>query len=372
MKKEFDFLVTDSRYKHSLAIIRSLGKEGFKVATCSEGFSPTIFSRYSKKHFSYSKENFKEKMLAFLKENNVKLVLPVGYFSNRECSQFKDEILKLSNIILDNHKKILKVSDKQSIRALLDKSKMVYPKTWVVKDERGMKDLSSGKYVIKSALEEKGKKIDYANSFEELEKLLIERKRYGPQIIQEYIKGKGRGFFAFCENGKVLQSFQHERIRQYPESGGVSSCAESIHDPKLDEISKNFLRSIKWTGPVMLEYIYDPEKKKYFFIEMNAKFWGSYDLSVAAGLNFARIPFDMAHKKKVISKKYAKGVRFQWVLPEDTLRIKTSKNKKKAIEEWKKDFFDRSVKKDTQYIFNDPLPTILRILSTMWRYLFSK
>ena len=196
------------------------------------------------------------------------------------------------------------------------------------------------------------------------------RLNLGEQIVQEYIHGEGRGFFAFCKDGKILQSFQHKRIRQYPETGGVSSCAESIYDKELEGISGKLLKNLDWTGPVMLEYIYN--HGEYYFIEMNAKFWGSYDLSVECGLNFAKMPFDIIAGDDVKNHRYPIGKRFQWILPEDTIRIKTAKNKKLAKKEWRKDLFNPSIKKDIQYIFNDPFPTIIRIFSTIWRYFFTK
>ncbi len=372
MKGIYDVLITDSRYKHSLAIVRSLGQAGLRVATCSEGFSPTIFSRYSKKSFTYNRENFDEKLLSFLMKNEVKLVLPVGYFSNIECSRIKDKIKKYSDIIIEDFDKITQVSDKGKIIPILIKNKINFPKTYTINRIADLKRIQGKGFAVKSTEEEIGEKVSYVKSIKELKNTVSERLVFGPQIVQEYVDGEGRGFFAFCNDGKILQSFHHKRIRQYPESGGVSSCAESIHDKKLESISEKLLSNLNWTGPVMLEYIYNKKDKKYYFIELNAKFWGSYDLSVANGLNFAKIPFDIVSGDKIHPKKYEVGKRFQWVLPEDTIRIKTSKNKKRARKEWVKDLLDPSVKKDIQYIFNDPLPAIIRIFSTLWKYYLKK
>ncbi|NCN86436.1 hypothetical protein GW932_01260 [archaeon] len=372
MKRHYDILVTDSRYKHALSIVRGLGKEGLRIATCSEGFSPTRFSKYSKKSFKYTRKNFQNKLLNFLNKNDVSLVLPVGYFTNKECSKIKKEIENNSKIILSDFHLINSISRKDYLKKVLNKFKMLYPKTWIIKRVSDVEKIKGKNFVIKSALEEKGKKVEYASSNKELKKFLSNRLSFGTQIVQEHISGEGRGFFAFCYKGTCLQTFQHKRIRQYPESGGVSSCAESIYDKTLEKISKGFLKKLNWTGPVMLEYIYNQEKRKYYFIEMNAKFWGSYDLSIFCGLNFGKIPFDLIKGKKIKNKKYPLGKKFQWILPEDTLRIKTSKKKSLAKKEWKRDLLDRSIGKDIQYLFNDPLPTLIRIFSTIWKYFFKK
>lgn len=370
MIKEFDVLVTDSRYKHSLAAVRALGEAGLRVATCSEGFSPTSFSKFSRKSFRYKKENFIERLIQFLSKNEVGLVLPIGYQSNRLCSEMRTKVDQYSHVVVDDFKKVDKVSDKEKIIPLLKKERILFPKTFVIKNLNQVGKVPRKKgWVIKSVLEETGKKMDYASSSEELEEVLRRRLDLGPQIVQERVSGEGRGFFAFCDNGKILQSFQHKRIRQYPESGGVSSCAESISDGKLELISKKFLNSIKWTGPVMLEFIYDADSKKYYFIEMNPKFWGSLDLSIFCGLNFPIIPFKMIKKEEVVAQKYPMNKRFQWILPEDTLRIKTAENKKEAKKEWRKDFFNKEVGKDISYLFKDPIPTMIRVISTLISYI---
>lgn len=370
MKREFDVLVTDSRYKHALAAVRALGKEGLRVATCSEGFSPTSFSRFSKRSFSYNKKNFRDLLIKFIKENDVKLVLPIGYGTNRMCSEIKKEISEYSNIVVDDFSKMQIVSDKSKIIYLLKKENIVFPQTFVINKLDQIKNISEGKdWIIKSSFEETGKKVDYASSKKELKDIMEVRLKFGPQIVQERILGEGRGFFAFCDKGKILQSFQHRRIRQYPESGGVSSCAESIFDKDLENISVKFLKSIKWTGPVMLEFIYDENAKKYYFLEMNPKFWGSLDLSIFCGLNFPIIPFRLTREEEIRKEKYSVGKRFQWMLPEDILRIKTSKNKKSARRDLKKDFLNKRVGKDISYIFKDPLPTLIRLAATVVQYL---
>jgi predicted ATP-grasp superfamily ATP-dependent carboligase len=44
-------------------------------------------------------------------------------------------------------------------------------------------------------------------------------------LIQEFIKGAGFGFFALMNHGAPLRMFMHQRIREYPPSGGRSTAA---------------------------------------------------------------------------------------------------------------------------------------------------
>ncbi len=268
MKKKFDILVLDSRYKHSLAVIRCLGKYGLRILSGSKSFSPSKFSWFSKGNFKYDDEKFEEQLLEELKKNDVNLVVPVDYKSNIKCSKIASKIRKYSNIVIANYGDMKIASDKEKMIGILKKSSVSFPKSYVVKSKKDILKIPvSGKMVVKSAEEEKGKKVEYVNSKKMLILKMNERLKYGPQIVQEYVKGFGCGFFALCDNGKVLQSFQHKRIRQYPESGGVSSAAESFYDEKLEGYGKEIIRKLKWTGVCMVEFICDEKNGKYYFIE---------------------------------------------------------------------------------------------------------
>lgn len=362
--KQFDVLVTDSRVKHALAAVRNLGKRKLRVATISEDFSPTAFSKYSLE--SFKMKDFKTDLMNIIKQNKIDVVLPIGYHSNIICSQNQKEIKKFSSLLVADYKNIKQVSDKSSLANFLNKNKISCPKTFVVNKKGDLNKISfSREMIIKSSQEMKGKKVEYAKNKQELTELFEKRKIFGSQIVQEKIIGFGCGYFALCKKGKILASFQHRRIRQYPESGGVSSFSESFYDSKLEKLGKKVIEKLKWSGIIMVECIFDEQDKEYKLIEINPKFWGSLDLAIFSGVEFPYLYFLAAKGIEFPEPKYVPGKKFQWVLPEDTLRIKTSKNKMKAIKEWFFCLFNPKIKKDISYVFQDPLPTLIRIGGTI-------
>lgn len=369
MEKKFNVLVTDSTYKHSLAAVRCLGKNKLRVITCSDKFSPTKFSVFSKASFSYNHKNFARVLLEELKKNNVEVVMPIGYYSNIACSKYKDKIKKFSSILISDYDKMIIASDKEKMSEFVKQVNVPVPKTWVINNIGQAKKIKfDGEMIIKSSKEMKGKKVEYLTGGAELISKLKERLVFGPQIVQERIFGFGCGFLALYKEGKLKASFQHKRIRQYPFSGGVSSAAESYYDPKLEEFGKKILDSLKWEGVAMVEFIYDVKDKKYKFIELNPKFWGSLDLAISSGVEFPYLYYLAAKNINFKAPKYAVGVRFQWVLPEDTLRIKSAPDKAEALKEYLRDMVDSKVNKDICYLFSDPLPTLLRIGGTIIKF----
>jgi len=373
MKEEFDVLVTDSTYKHALAAIRCLGKHNLKVLTCSEGFSPSKFSIFSKKSYTYSKEDFIERLIENLKSNKISVVLPIGYESNIACSNYKKEIEKYSKVFIADKSTMNWVTDKQKMDSFIKKNKISCPKTYIIEKVEDTKRIKvNSKMIIKSSKEMLGRKVEYIENHKELLEKIKERLIYGPQIVQEFIPGWGCGFFALCKKGEIKASFQHKRLREYPASGGVSSLSQSYYNKELEKIGKRILWELNWDGPAMIEFIFDEKDRKFKYIEFNAKFWGSLDLAIASGVDFPYLTYLSALGKKFKKPEYTKGIKFQWVLPEDTLRLKTTSKKLKETWIYIKDLFNPKIKKDVNYLFIDPLPTIVRIMSTIYKVIFKK
>lgn len=102
----------------------------------------------------------------------------------------------------------------------------------------------------------------------------------------QYIRGAGRGYFSVIKDNKTYGDFAHERIREYPITGGASTFRKSIAFEEIKHISMPLIRALHWFGPIMIEYKYDPENKKYYLLEINGRWWGSLPLAIHAGVDF--------------------------------------------------------------------------------------
>ncbi|HSP19235.1 MAG TPA: polysaccharide deacetylase family protein, partial [Myxococcaceae bacterium] len=115
---------------------------------------------------------------------------------------------------------------------------------------------------------------------------------YRRLLVQGDVPGTGVGVFFLMVNGHPRARFAHRRIHEVPHTGGVSSFRESVHFPDVEAHALSVLRRIGWNGVAMLEYRRDARTGDFRLLELNARFWGSLHLALAAGVDFPRLLLD--------------------------------------------------------------------------------
>jgi hypothetical protein len=137
-------------------------------------------------------------------------------------------------------------------------------------------------------------------------------------LAQEYVVGDGWGYSALYWNGTRLRSFMHRRVREWPPSGGTSACAESVPEcPPLARAGAQLLDVLRWHGVAMVEFKGDPERGTLALVEINAKFWGSHDLPLAAGVDFPGDLVAMLEARSLPPQGPVRPVRMSWPLGGD-------------------------------------------------------
>ncbi|MGZ4860964.1 MAG: arsenate reductase/protein-tyrosine-phosphatase family protein, partial [Candidatus Angelobacter sp.] len=101
-----------------------------------------------------------------------------------------------------------------------------------------------------------------------------------------YVGGRGVGVEFLFNRGRKVWHFAHERVHEYPLTGGASSYRRSIDPPAalLDDAQK-LLTALLWHGVAMVEFKMDASGQ-YWLMEINPRLWGSLALSIDAGVNF--------------------------------------------------------------------------------------
>jgi predicted ATP-grasp superfamily ATP-dependent carboligase len=371
-------IILDGNQRSALAATRSLGRKGIDVAVGAEkGRSLASSSRFCKSVFAYpSPESDPPAFLRAVRETADRYVDPV-LFPMTDTTV--NEILLQRNLFPENvripfsdHERYDALSDKENLFRQAKSLAIPMPETLFSSDftsrdaliseavEMGFplvvkaahsRARLSGEYVASSAI--------YANDPGELETVLgnepFTRMRC---LIQKKIQGPGIGIFLLARHGDVLARFAHRRIREKPPSGGVSVLCESIRPPAeaLDAASR--LISLNgWHGVAMCEFKWDSVENRPKLIEVNARFWGSLNLAIRAGVDFPFLLYQLALGERVEGPaEYRIGLKSRWELgdldhlvirlmkdPDDPSLAGTRVRKRDAVAAFLADFFRPSV-----------------------------
>jgi predicted ATP-grasp superfamily ATP-dependent carboligase len=316
-------LVTDEHYKHSLAIVRHLGKAGVQVSVVTHKEDSLVaLSKYCQDTVLSAGarvEDYVEATLDAIRVRQYDLVIPVSYPMTLALAKRREQILAYSHLELVDNQTIEYAANKVKMMELAGKIGVPAPRTLVPADADDIRNgLAALTFpvVVKPQKESPGSgRVRYAKDLRELQLLLRTNLSAEPPLVQEFIPGSGCGFFATYQRGVCKRVFMHRRVREYPASGGVSSCAESFYDAKLEDYGRRMLDALGWHGVAMVEFRRDSRDGEYKLMEINPKFWGSLDLALAAGADFPGDLCRMALGEILpLVDSYRRNLCYQWPL----------------------------------------------------------
>jgi predicted ATP-grasp superfamily ATP-dependent carboligase len=294
-------------------------------------------------------ERFAEFVSNFIAQNEVDLVLPVGYLTSVVLSKYAKRIQKHTRLLVAEYGAMEIASDKHQTIVFAQKSGVPIPKTYDTPE-----DVDTYPVVVKG-VKDSGR-VRYVNAPREMPKGSASE-----FVTQEYIPGLGFGFYALCNHGEPRAIFMHRRLREYPVTGGASTAAESFRDPVLQDYGTRLLRSLKWHGIAMVEFKRDIRDSQFKLMEVNPKFWGSLDLSIAAGVDFPWLAVRMAMDGDVDPIfDYPVGVRYHWLFPDEVLHVLA---RPRAVVSVIRDCLDMHT--GSNLWLNDIKPNLLQIWSTV-------
>jgi protein-tyrosine-phosphatase/predicted ATP-grasp superfamily ATP-dependent carboligase len=109
-----------------------------------------------------------------------------------------------------------------------------------------------------------------------------------PVQEQAWVPGRGVGVEVLYENGRMAWHFVHERLHEWPLTGGASTLRRAAGpEPELVEMTRKLLDHLEWHGVAMVEWRRD-ERGAVHLMEINPRLWGSLPLTLAAGVPIPR------------------------------------------------------------------------------------
>jgi peptidoglycan/xylan/chitin deacetylase (PgdA/CDA1 family) len=139
--------------------------------------------------------------------------------------------------------------------------------------------------------------------------------RYRRLLVQSHVQGVGLGVFFLLVDGQPRARFGHRRLHEVPHRGGVSSLRESFRLPEVERHALQTLQRMGWNGVAMLEYRWQPRTGRFRLLEVNARFWGSLHLALAAGVDFPRLLLDAWLGAREPEPRWKSGIRCRDTVP---------------------------------------------------------
>jgi hypothetical protein len=297
-------LTTDAEKRIGLYAIRYLGRAGAEVSGIAQqdvSRTPLGFlSRYLHARIELPKERFQERLTDFLIANaaGYDVLNPIDIAQMLCVIDAGREHDLRSATLLPPRRSLVVADNKELLTRHAQAIGLRCPRTIFQAEPSEIRDLARSELTFPCIIKFRGDNRETHWRPEERYSIVSDaatlvseyRRMYDIEpypIVQEYIEGKGYGFFALYDRQRNLKArFCHKRIREYPARGGPSSCSESIFDPELDRIGRRLLESLEWQGLAMVEFKFDEVRKEHFIIEVNPRYWGSLPLAVYSGVNF--------------------------------------------------------------------------------------
>ena len=311
--------VTYTWNRMAYVVNQSLSSKGIKVFTGDASLiNMNKFSLLGNNCFRYpgfyeSKELFLAYLINYLKNNSIPFLIPTH-----------EEIFIISKYLaqLDGIKSLvpgfesLKIAHKKELSsALANQLGIPIPQTIIPVSESdciAFLNASEKPIVLKYGNSNSSKGVYYIHTQSQLD---VHLNQLGNFILQEYVKGDGYGVSMLYNTGQARASFTHKRLEDKLSTGGTSTLRIGTRNEMLEEWSKKILDHLSWNGVAMVEYKYDEEKKKGWFIEINPRFWGSLALPYYSGMDFPYLYYQILRDGDVKETfDYKEGVKVKWLL----------------------------------------------------------
>lgn len=291
-------LVLDGHSRAAIETVQSLGRAGLEVDVGSERADAlALFSRYATLRLCQpspsSPAEFESWLRAADADRNYELIVPSTEAALLALRDIEETDRVRRKAVLPGNPALDVALDKQRTCRLARQLDVPAPGSVLVSslddvDRPGafpvvLKPVRS-KVIVDGQLRALAVAIvtNEAQRREQLQEWL----RFTPVLQQAYVFGRGMGAEFLFDRGKKVWHFAHERLHEFPLSGGASSYRRSVEPPpRLLADAERLLTALRWHGVAMVEFKLDREGQ-HWLLEINPRLWGSLALAIDAGVDF--------------------------------------------------------------------------------------
>lgn len=315
-------LVLDGHSRAAVETTQALGRAGVPVAVSAEKRNATAFaSRYAAQKLDQPPAVPTGPFLDWLRELDLEfqfeLIVPATETSLQALLVIPEDDSLRRRAVLASSRSIEIALDKHRSWELAEQLRVPLPKSRLISHVSEIGEATFFPTVlkpVKSKLIENGalKSFEPAIVADAAARgsILMEWVPRLSIIEQEYVTGWGVGVEMLYQNGKRVWYQAHERLHEWPLTGGASTYRRTIEaSPEVLEAATRMLDALNWHGVAMVEFKRRADGT-FAFMEINPRLWGSLALSIDAGVNFPLGLWNIATGKSLeLQPRYRRGVR---------------------------------------------------------------
>ena len=253
-------IVTDAHYRMSVSLIRDLFDRGVRVVACEKASieAPVGFaSRGAAQCIRLPDEEYEAALLALCREvleieGEKPVLLPVGAKTLAMVSRSRDAFSAVAGLCAATSSQLALFNDKAAVSALAKTLGVPVPESFERQPEEADEPFFSRvplPCAVKPHCGESfgltaSQRYRICRTKDELRAAFHHFKALTNEdpIVQEYLPGAAYGCSVLAKDGAVYRSLCHRRVREYPVSGGPSSCCESVSREDLLAFSEALVR----------------------------------------------------------------------------------------------------------------------------------
>ncbi len=312
-------VVTDGKYRTSIAAVRALGRAGYQVVvTQTRGdcpLEPPVFaSRYAHEgrwlEGGAADPDYPDRLYALLAEYGHPMLFCAGAATLNAVAKQRERFARVCDFLIAPSGVLDALNDKEAVHRRCGELGIPVPRQYEGVPERYpviVKPHCGEKFGLKAK-----ERYAVAKGPEECEAYRLLMSRYDPSpIVLEKVGGDGMGASLLLDReGRLVSALCHRRVREYPAAGGPSTCCESFYDEGMIDSAYRLLSSFGFVGMAMVEF------KGEYVLEVNPRVWGSFPMTERA-----ESPFVLSYARAAAGERldyqprdYQTGVRMRFTL----------------------------------------------------------
>ena len=281
-----------------LATVRSLGRRGVAVHAAPANLrAPALASRFiaavhALPPWMADGSAWLEAVEALLRAEHFDLVIPCNETALLPLQHHRARLGALARLAIPDDAAIAVLFDKHATRELAQRLGIPVPAGLLPQPGQSAASVLAAlgapvvvkprrSYVL-GRLDRRGK-VQFAADADELARLLPGL-RAEDHVLEGFFPGQGLGVSLLASEGRVLQAFEHHRVRE--DGSGSYYRVSAAPTPALLAACTGLVAALRYTGLGMFEFRRNPQTGAWVLLEVNARPWGSMPLPLGLGVAF--------------------------------------------------------------------------------------